>query len=285
MKRKRMLGVVVALAVVLTASVSAAASPVLYAGETKDYTVAFKAEGTQLYAIELAGKSDCYLTEPREDVGSGYFSVFAAPTLMRRDREGLIAADNSGQMALVRAEFNSDAVRGDYFYNEIVEEGFHCDSGFPPESFQASRFEPVPGSGEPMGTQRSVYYGNEDSIEVFLRATAKEAGGLRGTFVPTSCRVGAGRRIPERHALFGEPTEVTKLTAGGVFEERVVERGRTRSGIPYKETSWLSGMVEEDAVTGSYERVRTVGPRRKAKQRCITGPIPFRAARYLPAAG
>jgi len=83
-----MLVMAAGLVVALSASVSAAAST-LYVGDTKEYAVAFKAEGEQLYVIELAGQTECYYGEPHEDIGPGFFDAIAGPTLLRSDSRGL----------------------------------------------------------------------------------------------------------------------------------------------------------------------------------------------------
>jgi hypothetical protein len=278
MKRKRMLAVALALVVALTAAVSAAAST-LYVGDTKEYSIAFKAEGTQLYIVEFAGPTDCYFTEPLEDAGQSGFNVFAAPKLMRRERDGFYAETYFGEHARVRAELGNEEVSGDYSFEE-GEEGFHCDTGSSPKPFQAVRYLPTGGGPIPTRTERPVYYGSEDQIEIFLRADAEEAYGIRGTFVP-SCRVHHSKAIPNRHAFFPKPA-AAKVGEDGGFEQEAEESGRTRSGARYKEKLSLTGTVAEGTVTGTYFRVRTVKPRRKAARRCVTGPIAFSAARYLP---
>lgn len=279
MKRKWMLAIGVALAVVLTGAVSAAAST-LYVGDTDEYSISFKAEGTELYLVEFAGKTSCYYTEPYEAIGPGGFNVFAEPQLMRPEEDGLYAETIGRPLARVRAEVAGDAVSGDYEF-DVSEESFHCDTGYTPKPFQAARYEPIGSPGAaPASGERPVYYASEGSIELFTRASAKEAYGVRGTFVP-QCRVGRGKTIPARHSLFSEPAAAK--VEGGAFEKRAVGGGKTLSGIRYRETSLLSGRVEEGAVTGSYKRVRTVKPPNRPKRRCVTGPIPFRAVRYLPA--
>jgi hypothetical protein len=269
------------LAFALTASAKAA-SPTLYVGDTREYASAFKAEGENLYVIELAGPTECYYTEPHVDIGPGFFNVFAAPTLLRSDSEGLHAYDYGAGTTRVRAELAGDAVTGDFLYSES-ELSYHCDTGFVPKPFQASRYEPAASGGAPVSGERPVYYGSEAATEVFLRAGEKEAFGIRGTFVPR-CRVGKGKTIRARHALFDAPV-FAKLSADRSFEKEDVEEGTTRSGVPYREKVSLAGSVDQGAAVGTYLRVRVIKPRRKPARRCVTGPLPFRAVRYLPAAG
>jgi hypothetical protein len=278
---KTLASILVAVAVLLGAA-SAQAEISIYVGDTKEYAVAFKAEGVQLYVLELAGTTDCYYTEPHEDIGPGGFSVFAAPKLMREGSGGFFAEAIGAGYARVRAELSGDAVTGDFSFSES-EESFHCDTGFTPDPFQASRYQPIGSAGAAAlaSGEKGIYYGSEGPIEIFLRASERDAGGIRGSFVPR-CRVGRGKTIPARHALFRAPA-FAKLSEDGSFEQGFVNHGRTRSGARYRESVSLAGRVEQDAVTGTYLRVRTTKPRRKAARRCSTGPLPFRAVRYLSA--
>jgi hypothetical protein len=268
--------------VMLLAAGLAQAETTLYVGDTKEYAIAFKAEDSQPYIVELAAKTQCFFTEPREDLGPGGFSAFAAPTLMRSGPEGLTAAipDGIGQ---VRAEQAGDEIVGDFNNHQIFEGGFHCDAGSD-KTFRAARYLPFGSGGAPASGERPVYYGNEESTETFLRVIGGEVEGIRGTFVP-QCRIGRAKRIPASHTLFDGPSDFTKLDEGGSFKEVVFKGGRMHGETPYKERISFTGSVAEDAVTGTYLRVRTVKPQRKAKRRCVTGPIPFRAVRYLPAPG
>lgn len=282
MKRKWMLvPLALALVVAMTATASAA-SPTLYIGDTKDYAVAFKAEEAQLYVIELAGTTDCYYTEPHEDAGHGGFSAFPAPKLMRGEGTESLGAEDFGEgNARISGKLEGDVVSGEYSYAES-EESFHCDTGFTPSPFQASRYQPAESGGIRRSGERPVYYGSEASTEVFLRAAEKEAFGIRGTFVP-QCRVRRGKRIVARYPLFSEPVNV-KLGEGSSFEVKDSEQGVMRTRARFRETISLTGSVDREAVvTGTYLRVRTIKPRRKAKRRCVTGPLAFHAVRYLPA--
>src|SRR5690242_13737744 len=140
---KSVASVLVALAVLLAVG-PARADTTLYVGDTDDYAIAFKAEEAQLYVLELAADTECFFTEPREAVGPGGFSSFAAPTLMSSGPEGLTAGIPGG-LGQLRAEQSGDAITGSFYLHQIVEEGFHCDTG-PDRTFQAVRYLPF-GSG------------------------------------------------------------------------------------------------------------------------------------------
>jgi hypothetical protein len=279
----RLLVLLTVLATTLLGAVSAQAETTLYVGDTKEYAIAFKAEGQQLYVIELAGTTNCYYTEPHEDLGPGSFSAFAAPTLLRSDSEGLHAYDSGRGSARVRAELDGDAVQGDFTYS-ASELSYHCDTGFEPKPFQASLYQPIGSGGTPASGERPLYYASEGPIEIFLRVINRQAGGIRGTFVP-HCRVGRAKKVPARQMLFDGPSAFTKLGEDGSFETKAVEEGWGRSGAHYKEKISLIGSVEEDAVAGTYLRIRRTRPKGKPVHRCVTGPLPFRAVRYLPPSG
>lgn len=272
----------IAIAVPLLAG-SAQAETALYVGDTKEYATAFKTEEAQLYVIELAGTTSCYYTEPFEALGLGGFSAFAAPTLMRSEGEGPRAYDSGrGGVSRVRGKLEGEVVRGDFEYSES-ELSYHCDTGFGPKAFEAPRYEPAGNGGAPVSGERPVYYGSDAATEVFLRVINGKAGGIRGTF-ESRCRVARSTKVPTRRTLFDGPSDFTKLGEGGSFETKDVEEGWLRSGARYKEKISFAGNVAEDAVAGTYLRVRRTKPKGKPVRRCVTGPLPFRAVRYLPAA-
>jgi hypothetical protein len=173
-------------------------------------------------------------------------------------------------------------VIGEFSYS-ASELSYHCDTGFEPKPFRASRYEPVGSGATPVSGERPVYYGSEASTEVFLRANQEAAYGIRGAFVPW-CRVGREKKIRSRHALFSAPADAD-LSADGRFEKKAEEGGVTHSGVRWWEKISLTGSVDQGTTAGTYLRVRTVKPRRKPARRCVTGPLPFRAVRYLPASG
>jgi hypothetical protein len=282
MNRKWMLAIAVALGVALIGTGSAA-SRTLYVGDTAKYSIAVKTEGSELYAMELAGRSHCYYTEPEENIGAGGFSLFPAPKLMREGRRGFVAGESFGD-GFGRAEghllatLSGGRVTGRYYFDES-EESFHCDTGFQERPFEAERFVPIgsPQAAAPARREKRTYYGSPGLTEIFLRTTATQVAGIRGTFVH-SCPVGRRKHRPLNLPLFRAPA-LAKRDEEGNFRRRVVHRGRMRSGARFKEAISIEGRVEREKVTGTYLRVRTDEP---SGRRCFTGPIHFRAERYLP---
>lgn len=277
----RRLVLIAVLATMLLGAAPAGAETTLYVGDTDEYAITLKAEEGQLYVVELAADTECFFTEPREAVGPGGFSAFAQPYLMRRDSKGFTTGIPSG-LGELRAEPAGDGYAGRYYLHQIVEEGFHCDTG-PDRTFQAVRYLPFGGGGAPASGERPVYYGKDESTETFMRVIGDEVGGIRGTFI-SQCRIGWRRKIPAREPLFELPSDFTELGVGGSFEEVEFEGGRLNRKTRFRERISVAGTVAEDAVTGVYTRIRTVRPLHKAKRRCVTGPLPFRADRYLPPA-
>jgi len=278
----RRLVLIAVLATTLLGATPAGAETALYVGDTDEYAITLKAEEGQLYVVELAADTECFFTEPREGVGPGGFSAFAQPYLMRSDAEGFTTGIPSG-LGELRAEPAGDGFSGRFYLHQIVEEGFHCDTG-PDRTFKAVRYLQFGGGGAPARGERPVYYGKDESTETFMRVIGDKVGGIRGTFVP-QCRVGARRKIPTRESLFELPSDFTELGEGGSFEEVEFKGGRLNPKTRFRERISVSGTLAEDAVAGTYLRIRTVKPLHKAKRRCVTGPLPFRAVRYLPPAG
>jgi hypothetical protein len=283
MKRKWMLAVTVALTAALVGAGPSAAAT-LYVGDTEKYSVAFKAEGAQLYAMQFTGRAHCYFIEPYDNVGARTFNFLPGPKPMREEPEGFVTREAFSSVfghvsGHLRATLLDDEVTGDYSYEEI-EEGFRCDTGFRDRPFQASRYLPIarPDAEVPAEGEKRTYYVSDDAIEVFLRTTPRGGVGIRGRFVPT-CLVGKGKAGSDRPPLF-RLASFAAADERGRFLQRVVHRGRMRSGARYEETISLAGRIQPDAVLGSYRRVRTTEP---GGQRCVTGPIPFRAVRYPPA--
>jgi hypothetical protein len=267
------------------ARVSAATSPVIYVGDGKGYEIAFKSEGGLVYALELDGTAHCYFSEPHEDVGSSGFNSFPMPKMMREGPDGLIAGESSSTpfgraTSSVKANIGDDAVTGTLAFDES-EESYHCDTGFSGVPFEATRHEPLgsTGVGAPAAGGLPAYYGHEAPIEIFVRANRTVAA-IRGAFRP-NCQIGRTRSVPDRHALFGSPVFIGWSKDGG-FRQHVLHRGKTRAGEEYKESISINGRLTQDAVTGTYLRIRTSTAGRGQAQRCTTGPLPFRAIRYLP---
>jgi hypothetical protein len=274
-----------ALASLLAPGAAFAATRTVYVGDSEEYSVAFKAEAGRVYVLELAGTADCYYSEPREDLGPVAFSAFPAPTLMREGRRGLVAGESSGDgfgLAHVRVRVNlgDDAATGGLSFNES-EESFHCDTGSSEVPFEAGRYGPIgtPGVTTPARGEIGAYYGSRGPIEVFLRTPGNLVGGIRGTFV-SRCPVGRKGRASGPRPLFSRP-EFAKRKKGR-FRRRAKVSGRTRSGVPFRESVRLVGRVRQGAVTGTYLRVRTTTPAHRPARRCRTGPLRFRAVRYLP---
>lgn len=283
MGRSRHLLLIVLALTVPAAGVGAAsaAAAILYVGDAKDYSVAFKVDGQERYALAFAGTAGCYFTEPHENVGPTTFSVFSSPLPMRETPRGYVAGELGFPAARVVANFHRDHATGSYYYEES-EENFHCETRG--GRFEAARYAPIgsPEAGAPKNGETRVYYAEEDPVAIYLRGRGDELSGIRGTFVPR-CPVGRDGKSGEPTSLFRNPVFV-KVGKQGGFRGHVAMSGRLAGGGTFKETATIAGQAKSGGVAGSYTRVRktTSGPR---PRRCVTGPVPFSAPRYLPAAG
>jgi hypothetical protein len=279
-RRALMRGPLAAIGCVLVAAVAAtgaaAAAPNLYVGDAENYAVAFKAEEGQLYVLGLGGTTECYYTEPRENLEPSGFSSFPAPTLMRQGPKRAVAEETAAGFTQIRASLEGGKVTGGFTYDES-EESFHCDTGLFDVPFEARRYASVgsPGVAAPAKGERRVYYENADFLEVFLRTTG-DVVAVRGAFVP-ECPVGAGGG-PDQPPLFARPATVRRGEKGG-FRKRVIRRGRG-----FEESITIAGRVERDVIRGTYRRARTRTGAKSDGQKCTTGPVAFAATRYLPVA-
>lgn len=264
-----------------------AAARTLYVGGTRNYSVALKSEAGSHYVVQLAGAARCHFNEPHEDLGLTGFSMFPAPTLMR-ERRGEWVAGNShyepfgSGSATVRATFGTDLATGTYSYNYSLESE-HCETdGRVP--FKARRYVPAGSAeaGSPIPHLAKTYYGNRGPIEVYLAVRGDVVGGVRGDFV-SACRTGR-RKAGEARPLFAYP-EAFKRGSDDRFAGHQTAAGAMGHGERFKESLALSGRVGHDEIAGTYSRVRTVTRGHRRLEHCVTGPLRFAAARFVPAAG
>jgi hypothetical protein len=77
---------------------------------------------------------------------------------------------------------------------------------------------------------------------------------------------------------------IGKLGEGRTFHQKLKSLGPGGLSAIHEAVT-LDGTVGDDAITGTYfDRIVTRFGK-KRKRVCHTGPLPFRAVRYLPAAG
>jgi hypothetical protein len=256
----------------------------LYIGSTENYSVALKSEAGNHYVIQLAAAARCHFNEPYEDLGLIGFSMFPAPTLMH-ERRGEWVAGNSryeefgSGTAGVRATFGADLATGTYGY-EYSEESEHCNTGGR-VPFKGRRYVPAGSAeaGSPLPHLAKTYYGIDGALEVYLAVRGDSIGGVRGDFT-SRCRTGR-RKAGEPRPLFAVPTSF-KRDKDGRFEGHQTATGSLGSGGRFKEWFGLSGRVGHDKIAGTYSRVRTVTQGHRRVEHCVTGPLPFAAARYVP---
>jgi hypothetical protein len=280
MKRVRCVIPLLALALLLPAR-AAAEAPQIYVGSGQGYSVAFKVEAGRTSVLAL--DAPIYCTELRERFPAT-MSMFQGPTLMRAGRHGLEAPlrPNGGPSSYVGAAFDGVALSGT-FVLDLTEESIHCQTvGFtaarPEVHFKALRYEPV-GSGATLPPRKDeipIYYGSEGGTEVLLETTSGSVV-FRGA-APAKCPVAGRRPAAAQLPLFGDVTEAE--SGEGSFHRTFKRRGKS-----WKESRSVSGVVGDEEIAGFYTRSTVTWLAKDSPRRCTTGALPFRAVRYLPAAG
>src|SRR6185503_3829847 len=112
--------------------------------------------------------------------------------------------------------------------------------------------------------------------------TIGERVDFRGA-APATCPVAGRQPAGQRAPLFGD-IEDALIRGGGGFN-RVFRHDGKIGGKTWSEAASISGGFEGQAISGTYGRTTTTRPANRLPRQCKTGPLPFRAARYLPAAG
>ena len=276
-------------ALMISASGSAAGtavSPQIYVGSSPDYTVAFKVEGSRVTVLALNAAIYCTFTHPRERF-PGTMYMFQGPTLMREGSKGLEAPlrPAGGPSSYVDAKLAAGRLTGTFALDQN-EGSADCQTAAylparPAVKFEAVRYEPA-GSGAtkpPTKGEIPIYYGNEGGLEVLLE-TIGERVDFRGA-APATCPVAGRQPARQRVPLFGD-VENALIRGGGGFNRVFRHDGRI-GGMTWSEAASISGGFEGQAISGTYARTATMRPASGSPRRCKTGPLQFRAVRYLPA--
>jgi hypothetical protein len=286
MRSARYLIVFVALVLLMPAKALAGA-PQIYARSGSGYTVALKAEGSRVSVLALDAPIYCTF-EPREQF-RGTMSMFQGPTLMRPGRRGLEARlrPNAGPASYIDAILHGNKFSGAFAF-DVTEESTHCQTaGFDPTRpavrFEAVPYEPAGGSATkaPTKGETPIYYGNEGGIEVLLE-NARDQVEVRGA-APARCPIAGKEPAGGRAPLFNDVTDAARGNDGS-FLRTVRSKGKI-GGRAWKESRSISGVVGSEEIAGFYVRSTTIQPAKGPPRHCTTGSLPFRALRYLPAAG
>jgi hypothetical protein len=257
---------------------SAAPNPKIYFDSGPRGRVAFKVEGPRVFVLSLSAEVFCSFLEPREPVEVEPSGAFPLATPMRERHGELVATEAfDGGGAIVHARRRGETLVGE-FSIQGEEDGLRCQSGsYAGESsvgFRAVRYVPAadPTASPPDG-QPPIYFGDTGPIETFIR-TSDHTVSIRGT-LRSPCPSGA----PSRRPLF--ESVLAKRDDSGhfrLFEQLHPPRG---SGVR-EEKARIEGAFEGGQVTGNYRRSAVTAASHPAPRRCATGPLPFRAVRYLP---
>lgn len=259
-------------------------------GAKRNYSIALKTEAGRAHVLGLSALAGCQYDDEGEPLPPTFgLRAFPAPKKMRLRARGFSAGETRGPRpgfteAAVLANFAGNRASGVYRL-EYREESIDCETGYAgPTPFEAHRFLPIgkPRAASPAPGEKRVYYDLGGPTQFFARATPEFVVGIRGT-VTTDCPVNYRASLDRPVPLFPSPVQA-KLD-GGRFDHRAFAiRGFMRgSGAPYAETIEISGRESEDAVVGTYVRIHVTRPYDGRPQRCVTGPLPIVARRYLPA--
>jgi hypothetical protein len=279
---------IVALALLLPAQ-AAAASPQIYVGSGPAYTVAFKVDGSAVSVLALDAPLFCSETGPSHDFGPGSISAFRTPTPMRQGPDGLEAllGGGGGPSSKIEATFDGTKLSGAFAF-DFSEESFHCQTaGFyaarPEVPFEAALYEAV-GTGPTLPAaagERPIYYGSEGGTEVLLE-TVKDSIEVRGA-AASKCPVKGVKPSAPLTSLFDDVVGA-KRKADGSFARTIRAHGKIGHKA-WSESTSVTGVVGDEEIAGFYSRSTTVRPKNASPRSCTTGSLPFRAVRYLPAAG
>jgi hypothetical protein len=278
----------------LAAGTASAATPQLYVASGDGYSVAFKVEGAKTYVLGLDAMVYCSETEPQNLSKPGLRAFFPNPKPMREGPMGGLTASEGRGDGFGSTEAVVDAVpeggklvgHFEYVFSELSS---HCQTGGyfgtrPEVTFEAVPYVPVDGSipAPPFAeTPVAVYYASEGPLEAFF-TVFRSVFGLRGT-VASGCH-GSTRKHPPRRGPLASEVLITHFAAGGAFDRKLRSLGP--GGLTaIHEAVTLTGTVGDASISGTYFNRIGFRPGKGPKRVCHTGPLPFRAVRYLPAAG
>jgi hypothetical protein len=289
MRRFTVMSLVALLACVGAAS-AAAAKVYVGDGAKGSYSIALKTEAGGAYVLGLSARASCEYSEGEPVPPTFGLSAFPAPRKMRLKSRGFSASELSSigpgfTEAHVLADFAAGEATGAYRL-DFREESVSCEMGYGGSfPFDARRYLPIgsPRAASPAQGEVRVFYAHGGPTQFFARATSKLVTGVRGAIV-SECPVGRRPSLDRPLPLFSRPAQAKVY--GGRFHHQIRVSGlMLSSGQPYTETVSISGRETEEAVVGTYVRVHTTTLTDGRPRRCVTGPLAFRATRYLPTTG
>lgn len=288
-----MLAVGIAL-VAAFAAAPAQAKTSIYVGVGPEYFAAFKIEDGRPYVLAVDAHIYCRGTGTHSDQreGEGTAERFPAPVRMRPTPEGLRGVDElrgrlETESVVVRARIRRGRVVGTIVATHGGYE-FRCKTGgyFGDREipFEAVRYVPV-------GSPRASHYGDRSAagriyfthagpLEVFLHRLGPRVVDIRGA-ARQRCPLPASESHPPRVPLFS-------LIAGGEigdrggFREHWHQYGPARRHATFNESITLTGKLKNKFAVGSYSRVKVKKRGERIIRRCETGPVSYRAVRYVP---
>jgi hypothetical protein len=294
-KRKFILALALALVMALAGVGPAHAKASIYVGAGHGYFVAFEIQNGHPYVLALTDTTYCHGTGAHraEHVGVHPSGMFAAPARMRKTREGFRGTDEVEfplwrEHAVVQAKFRGRRAIVGTFTMAYEERETECRTGGyggdPKVSFTARKYIPV---GSHVGRSRAllgeagVYFSHAGFVETLIRWSHGVLE-IRGA-VRQRCRIPASETDPPTVPLLSGGIDAVLLgDHGGFRAQRHYHGGGRRRGI-HDERISMTGRFKPDLLTGRYFRVKVRKRVGRVIRRCETGPVRFRAKRYVRA--
>jgi len=250
--------------------------------------VAFKVAGPRVSVLALEAPIYCSEGGPSERF-AGRMVMFPEPTLLSAGPRGPESPlrPNGGPSSYIAAAVDGTALTGTFAF-DVTEGSFHCQTvGYYPSRpavpFETVLAEPV-GSGPtlpPAKGEAPIFYADGGPLEVLLQIV-DDSIEIRGA-VRSDCPVRGVKPSRARVSLFPDVTGAKRRLGG--FRRTTHHQGKTKDGLNWSETTSVSGAIGAREISGVYSRTTTTRTANGPPRRCTTGTLPFRAPRYLPAAG
>jgi hypothetical protein len=278
----------------LTASASAAEPPRIFISLDNGHAVVLKVEGAQVSVLALATEVHCVVpAEDAEGPALQEIEGFRAPRPLRPSRDGLAAEESrsslfdSGSVAVNHVVVGAKTIVGDLEAHHSGEGEGSCqtsasevtsaDAAVP---FEAVEFVPVsdPRARAPYPGEVSFFYARTPTLEAYLWTTSEYAIGIRGR-AALPCQGPAPLASRERSSLFD------RIGRAGLVDHSRFRTADRFSGLGpshLRQSTWLSGRLAPDAITGAYGR-RESGRNKHGRWSCEVSRTAYEAIRYVPA--
>jgi hypothetical protein len=292
------------LVTMLLGAASARAETSIYVTEQPGLSLVFKAEDGDVYVTYLRARIICRGAgshwEESNEATHRAFEDGPVKLHRRGGRLRLVRGSNGefeSSREVIEARVQAGRIIGSFSLHASGEGiGGSCESdasGFepqssaerePPVSFAARRYvpfdSPLAGASDP--AEEALYFAGSKSFEIYLRVGGEALTQVRGTAV-TRCATRRGNAPSRRRSLGLDPPY--PLDGEGGFDARAAYDYGFRA-----RSARLTGMVDKEAVVGSFGILNRNRAHHRVTSQCQTGrrggdaSVPYLATRYVPAA-